>query len=121
MTYAIVELTKEGGYTVIKKGEMLSDLVHTAIDGEFFPSVFVSRDDLFATILRDLNLSDEYSGSPLMQDELRAAKEKIDAISEEDMIHMANKLQDHLVEYGGYWDWLREWVDRQGITINAKE
>lgn len=121
MTYAVVELRKEGGYLILKERPTLSDLTHMALDGDGFPSVFVSRDDLTGALLRDNNIDDPDNTSPAQQDEIRAVTEKINAISDDDMEHLCSKLQDHLVENGGYWEWLGEWLKDHNLTLPEEE
>ena len=120
MTFAVVELHEDGTQTILKQRYTLSDLTRAALDGEFFPSVFVSHEDLIIALLRDNgidNLEGLEGESPARQDEIRVITEKINAISDGDMEHLCSKLQDHLVEHGGYFDWLAEWLKTRNITL----
>jgi len=114
--YAVVELHDEGKYTIIKQGNTLSELQHTALDGDSYPSVFVSKEDLY-WVLVDASGNDETYGldQNLIPENLREPKEQIDKISDQDMIRLSHKLQDHLVSYGGYWDYLLDWLNERGI------
>ena len=117
MTFAVVELHEDGTHTILKQRHTLSDLTHTALDGEFFPSVFVSRDDLTMALLKENGIDDPKEESPARQDQIRAVEEQIKAISDDDMERLCSKLQDHLVEYGGYWEWLAGRLDTHNITL----
>jgi hypothetical protein len=88
MTIALVELKEDGGYVILKQGITLMDLQHTALDNDLFPSVFVSRDDLYAALLKVEGYDEEDDAAPSEQDKLRAVKERIDAINEDDMIEL---------------------------------
>lgn len=121
MTFAVVELQDGGGYLILKQRLTLSDLMHTALDGEGFPSVFVSRDDLRGAFLRENYIDDPDEESPARQDEIRAVVERINVISDDDMERLCSKLQDHLVEYGGYWDWLGEWLNTNNFTLPEED
>jgi hypothetical protein len=117
MAIALVELNEDGSYTVLKQGITVMDLQHTALDDDLFPSVFVSRDDLYAALLKVEGYDEEDDAAPSEQDKLRAVKERIDEISEDDMIELCSKFQDHVVEYGGYWEWIGDWLDDHGMVI----
>lgn len=117
MTFAVVELRDGGGYLILKERPTLSDLMHTALDGDGFPSVFVSRDDLIGALLKENSIDDRDAESPARQDEIRAVVERINAISDNDMEHLCWKLQDHLVENGGYWEWLGEWLKTNNFAL----
>jgi len=121
MTFAVVELRDEGGYLILKKRHTLSDLMRTALDGDGFPSVFVSRDDLTGALLRENGIDDPDVESPARQDEIRAVVERINAISDDDMERLCSKLQDHLVENGGYWEWLGEWLNTNNFTLPEED
>jgi len=117
MTFAVVELNDEGGYVILKQCPCLSDLTHISLDGYCFPSVFVSRDDLAVSLLMEHCIDDPDRASPALQDEIRAVQEQINAISDDDMERLCSKLQDHLVENGGYWDWLQQWLKDHNLTL----
>lgn len=118
--FAIVELNDDGTvYKILKKSYSLLDLSHESLDGESYPSVFVSREDLLS-VLED-QIEDNEEDESLIEKKVDEMWKMIDAIPEGEMIHLASKIQDQLVEYGGYWDFLEDWLEEQGYTIDKDE
>jgi hypothetical protein len=118
--YALIEMNDDGTvYKVLKKSYSLLDLSHESLDEESYPSVFVSREDLL-TVLED-QIEDNEEDESLIEKRVDEMWEQIKVIPDEDMQRLASKLQDALVEHGGYWDFLEDWLDERGITIEEKE
>lgn len=118
--YAVVEMNEDGTvYKVLKKSYSLLELCHSSIDGKSFPSVFVARDDLQA-ILED-QIEDNEKDESRIEKKADEMWKVIEAIPEGEMSHLASKLQDQLVEHGGYWDFLEEWLEEHGYTIDKDE
>lgn len=117
--YALINLKDDGTYTVLKQSISLSDLQHTALDGETFPSVYVTRDDILAVLEDKADWSE--ADKEVINKEIDAAWEQIKAIPDKDMERLASKLQDALVAYGGYWDFISDWLDERNITITMKQ
>jgi hypothetical protein len=117
-TYAIVEMEDDGTYTIMKQSISLMDLQHSSLDGEHFPSVYISRDDIFGVLADRAVWSD--ADKETIEKELDSAWEKIKVIPDQDMEQIATKLQDNLVAYGGYWGFISDWLDDRDITIPMK-
>ena len=118
--YALVKLDGEGRVIeTLKSGRSLLDLSHAALDGQSYPSVFVSREDLLAVL--ENKIEDNEEDESRIDQRIDEMWERIKDISDNDMIRLASKLQDALVEHGGYWDYLEDWLDDRGITVKEKE
>lgn len=118
--YAVVKIGDDGKIVeTIKEGYGLMDIQHGSLDGLIYPSVFVSKEDLLS-ILED-QIEDNEKDESRIEKRIDEMWKNIEAIPEHEMIHLASKLQDQLVEYGGYWDFLEEWLKDHGYTIDEDE
>jgi hypothetical protein len=117
MTFAVCEIKDDGSIEILsKKYDMLSDLSKSAIESDFYPSVFVARDDLYSAICRQ-NPDMAESCRADYKRTLKTLYDRIKKIDEPTMVRLAEKLQDHLVENGDYWGFLQGWLEQNHIGL----
>jgi hypothetical protein len=118
--YALVEMNEDGTvYKVLKKSYNLLDLSHSSFDGESYPSVLLSREDLLS-VLED-QIEDNEEDETRIEKRVDEMWERIKTIPDEDMIRLASKLGEALVGNGGYWDYLEDWLNERGFTVEKNE
>ena len=92
MTFVVAETNDLGGYTILKQADSLLKLSNMDILPGIFPAVFISRADVERAVYFE-----EYEDG----DELH---ERIENLTDEEMMDICFDVQNQYVEYGSYWD-----------------
>lgn len=100
MKYIVAEI--DGGLTkVLKEADSLVELSRMDIDPGIFPSVFVSRDDIYRALYDEIY---EDEGDEEREEERYCDVSKI---TDQEMTDICANLQDYYVEFGTYWQDLK--------------
>jgi hypothetical protein len=100
LTFAICEIDGLGTFKVLKEANTLSELSRLDIDPGIFPAVFVSRDDIDRAINGEV-----YDDEDEDED---AEVEDVSKLTDQEMLDICENLQDYYVEFGTYWEDLKE-------------